>query len=104
MTIATRQFQRHVEDFACGHCGFEVQGNGYTNHCPKCLWSRHVDINPGDRAASCGGMMKPIRIDKKGNDYSVLTKCVSCGHERMNRVLPDDDFEAVIAISKSGAE
>lgn len=23
----------------CEHCSAEVLGTGYTNHCPKCLWS-----------------------------------------------------------------
>ncbi|MBR6751902.1 MAG: RNHCP domain-containing protein, partial [Alphaproteobacteria bacterium] len=44
-----KQFVKRVENFTCAHCGAEVFGNGYTNHCPKCLWSRHVDNNPGDR-------------------------------------------------------
>ena len=43
-------FTRKVEDFTCEHCGREVHGNGYTNHCPHCLHSKHVDVNPGDRA------------------------------------------------------
>ena len=51
------RFTRVVEDFTCGQCGAAVTGDGYTNHCPLCLWSRHVDINPGDRAAECGGLM-----------------------------------------------
>jgi hypothetical protein len=42
-----RTFQRHAEDFACEHCGHLEEGDGYTNHCTHCLWSRHVDINPG---------------------------------------------------------
>ena len=53
-------FTKTVEDFNCAHCGAVVHGNGYTNHCPHCLYSRHVDNNPGDRLATCGGMMRPI--------------------------------------------
>jgi hypothetical protein len=56
-------FTKTVEDFVCEHCGEKVVGDGYTNHCPKCLWSKHVDINPGDRASECQGMMKPINVD-----------------------------------------
>ena len=54
-------FIRKTEDFICEHCGREVRGNGYTNHCPYCLWSKHVDINPGDRAAGCGGLKRNDR-------------------------------------------
>jgi hypothetical protein len=46
-----RNFQRCKEDFRCGHCGHLERGDGYTNHCTACLWSAHVDIQPGDRAA-----------------------------------------------------
>ena len=52
-----KKFIKVKEDFVCEHCGAEVKGDGYTNHCPKCLWSKHVDVHPGDRAAECGGMM-----------------------------------------------
>jgi Zn finger protein HypA/HybF involved in hydrogenase expression len=48
-------FKRTIEDFTCEHCGEQVTGNGFTNHCPQCLWSKHVDIDPGDRLALCGG-------------------------------------------------
>ena len=53
----SKLFERNVEDFVCTVCGQQVEGNGYTNHCPKCLSSLHVDINPGDRASSCYGVM-----------------------------------------------
>ncbi len=99
MTIAPRQFQRRIEDFACGHCGFQVSGSGYTNHCPKCLWSRHVDVNPGDRAAACGGLMEPDGLEKRGEEHLITAKCLICGHERANKVLPEDDFDAVLALA-----
>ena len=57
-----KQFVRRREDFVCEHCGTKVVGDGYTNHCPKCLWSKHVDIMPGDRAEDCQGLMRPIDI------------------------------------------
>jgi hypothetical protein len=97
--MPTKLFQKTVEDFTCEHCGAMVKGSGYTNHCPKCLWSRHVDINPGDRAAACRGMMKPISVETKGDGYMLLQRCVVCGHERRNRVVKGDDFDAVIKLS-----
>jgi RNHCP domain len=98
--VSSKQFQRTIEDFVCENCSFAVKGNGYTNHCPKCLWSKHVDINPGDRAEECGGLMKPISALKKGADYSVLQQCQKCGFERKNKVLPEDDFATLVSITK----
>ena len=39
--------------------GAKLRAMNYTNHCPRCLYSKHVDINPGDRAEQCDGMMEP---------------------------------------------
>ncbi|MCR4284375.1 MAG: RNHCP domain-containing protein [Parcubacteria group bacterium] len=91
----TKKFQRNIEDFVCGHCGARVRGNGYTNHCPKCLWSKHVDVNPGDRGADCGGMMKPVSAEQKSGEWRILHKCEKCGHEKINRLSKDDDFDKV---------
>jgi hypothetical protein len=97
-------FTRKVEDFVCEHCGASVNGNGYTNHCPKCLWSRHVDKNPGDRLEACHGMMEPISIKKKGSTYAITHRCALCGFTRNDSVREDDDFNTVIALSKKIAE
>ena len=67
-------FKRKIEDFVCGNCGENIKGDGYTNHCPKCLWSKHVDINPGDRASDCGGLMEPSKMEAKGGDYDLTHK------------------------------
>lgn len=94
-----KKFQRTKESFTCGHCGFSVSGNGYTNHCPQCLWSKHVDVNPGDRQAKCQGLMKPISVDIKEGEYIILQRCTVCGHERRNKRSPDDSFEAILQVS-----
>ncbi len=96
----SKKFTRNIENFKCEHCGFEVVGNGYTNHCPECLWSKHVDVNPGDRESLCEGMMTPIAIEKDGDKYFVRQKCQKCGFQRRNGVLKDDNFEQVINLSK----
>lgn len=90
-------FQRTKEDFTCEQCGFEVVGNGYTNHCPKCLWSKHVDVHPGDRAATCGGMMEPVEVVLKGGEYNILHRCIVCGFEKRNKASKEDmfNFEAI---------
>jgi len=95
-----KKFTRKIENFICGNCGKTVKGFGYTNHCPHCLWSRHVDINPGDRACDCKGLMKPIDIMQKNGEYVILQKCQKCGFERKNKFCEGDDFEELLRISK----
>ncbi|MCR4325678.1 MAG: RNHCP domain-containing protein, partial [Patescibacteria group bacterium] len=92
-------FQRTIEDFTCGHCGAHVVGDGYTNHCPKCLWSKHVDVNPGDRAAQCGGLMKPIAVEGSSPHYSLVQRCELCGHTKRNAADPSDDTAVLLAIA-----
>ena len=94
----SKTFIKNVEDFVCEHCGFEAKGDGYTNHCPKCLWSKHVDINPGDRAATCGGMMEPVAFLKKGDEYVLTHKCLLCGYEKSNILEDGDDFDVAVKI------
>ena len=57
-----KRFSKNDSGFICGHCGRAVEPLGYSsrNHCPFCLWSLHADVNPGDRASTCGGLMKPV--------------------------------------------
>ncbi len=93
-------FKRTVENFVCEHCGNHVVGNGYTNHCPKCLWSKHVDVFPGDRAESCGGMMEPIALEGGSPEYEIVHRCVRCKNERKNIIAAGDDNDALIAIAQ----
>src|SRR5438128_1119531 len=93
------KFQKKVEDFTCEHCGKEAKGNGYTNHCPYCLWSKHVDMYPGDRAVTCGGMMEPILVEMEGQEYILTHQCQKCGSTKRNKLAPDDDFDVVTKIA-----
>lgn len=88
----SQSFIKNQEDFTCEHCGHAVKGNGYTNHCPKCLWSKHVDVNPGDRAAKCGGLMKAVSYEKNSEGFTILHQCVICGYQKRNKLSPDDDL------------
>lgn len=92
------KFTRTIENFTCEHCGAGVVGNGYTNHCPTCLWSKHVDVQPGDRNANCGGMMKPLRVEGIVDRYVIVLKCEKCGVERKNKTVPED-MEAVVRLA-----
>ena len=95
-----KQFTRVQEDFICGVCGAHITGNGYTNHCPYCLTSRHVDIAPGDRASKCGGLMPAVALETKGGAYVLTQTCVKCGHTRKNKTADNDSFQAILALSK----
>ena len=54
-TKMQKKFTVIDEEFICENCGKKVPKLGYScrNHCPYCLHSKHVDINPGDRAENC---------------------------------------------------
>lgn len=93
-------FIRNIEDFTCAHCGAAVSGDGYTNHCPECLWSKHVDNDPGDRAAMCEGLMEPVRIEGSTPSYRIVHRCQRCGIERSVRVQTHDSAETMISIMK----
>jgi len=94
-----KKFTKTVENFECAHCGTMVFGNGYTNHCPRCLWSKHVDNNPGDRASDCGGMMIPISVETAGNGFIITHKCEKCGKTIRQRSSENDDIDTIIEIS-----
>lgn len=86
--------------FACVHCRTPVPqaalGTRQRNHCPQCLWSQHLDVQPGDRAAGCGGPMEPIAIwARAGGEWALVHRCTQCGAVRTNRVAGDDN-EAVL--------
>lgn len=83
--------------FRCGHCGVDVSldapGTSHRNHCPSCLWSRHLDRNvPGDRKAECPGGMEPIAVTVRGERrWMLIHRCTRCGRLRMNRAAADDN-------------
>jgi len=96
-----KRFQRKKENFVCDKCGFEVIGDGYTNHCPHCLWSKHVDVNPGDREENCKGLMEPFGVEIKSGEYSIWHKCIKCGVKKKNKMSKGDNFDILTDIAKS---
>ena len=96
-----KRFTELDEGFICEHCNKEVQPLGYTSrdHCPHCLYSKHVDINPGDRANSCKGLLKPIGIEKYKDTYKILYQCEKCKETHKNIIAKDDDMNEIIKIS-----
>ena len=95
-----RRFTRCREDFVCDYCGQKVVGDGYTNHCPHCLYSKHVDVNPGDREHQCHGLMQPISIEVKSNGYVITHRCLNCGKEKRNRSASNDCVEVIIKVMR----
>ena len=93
------------EAFVCAHCGLAVPPHGRTarDHCPQCLRSVHVDRVPGDRAADCGGLLDPVAVERRAEDWVISYRCRRCGEHRTNRALldgdPPDDWEQVVALS-----
>ncbi|MBI2482029.1 MAG: RNHCP domain-containing protein [Candidatus Vogelbacteria bacterium] len=85
-------FKKVKEDFGCEKCGAEVAGDGYTNHCSKCLWSKHVDVTPGDRAAQCGGLMEPKVVKLEGGEFIIEHVCVRCGYIKPNKAAKNDEL------------
>ncbi len=85
-----------------------LANGSYRNHCPYCLHSLHVDVNPGDRASDCGGVLEPVAALHSGSKGWVLVhRCRTCGAERRNRAALDDptcpdDYERIVALA-SGA-
>lgn len=98
-TLFFMSFKRTIEDFTCEHCKAKVKGNGYTNHCPKCLWSKHADINPGDRAAVCGGAMEPIAVSIRRGEQVIVHRCVLCSFTRRQTANPADDTARTAELS-----
>lgn len=103
LTPPNKGFSKKKEDFVCEKCGTTVKGNGYTNHCPFCIYSKHVDIKPGDRLATCGGLMKPVRVEGTEKEYRVLHRCLACRYEKVNKTAPEDSIEALVAIIKENS-
>ena len=89
------------EEFVCEVCKKQVSKLEYTarDHCPYCLSSKHLDINPGDRNANCGGILIPVDIEKGKKDiYKIIYKCNKCGEMKKNKVANDDDFDKILEI------
>lgn len=97
-----KKFLMRDENFKCENCNSEVFKLNYTarDHCPYCLYSKHVDINPGDRLNSCQGLLKPIGIEKFKDTYKIVYKCIECGEIHKNIMANDDNFDTIIELSK----
>ena len=95
-------FTKNDNSFICEHCKKEVQPLSYTSrdHCPYCLYSKHVDINPGDRLNTCLGLLKPTGIEKFKDTYKIIYRCEKCKEIHKNIMASDDNMDLIIELSK----
>lgn len=114
------RFNRHNQDFRCGHCqnpvsaSFVLAGVKNRNHCPLCLWSKHVDSqSAGDRLAACKGLMEPVGLTLKKTrkkygpetgELMLVHRCVECEKISINRIAADDDTERIFEVFDSSIE
>ncbi len=96
-----KNFTMRDEEFICENCQKQVSPLGYTarDHCPYCLYSKHVDIMPGDRQNECKGLLKPIDIEKFKDTFKIIYKCQKCNQLHKNIIAKDDDMDLIIKIS-----
>lgn len=107
--------------FRCSNCDqwvpfTEFMGTEHRNHCPFCLWSKHVDLEkPGDRKSKCQAGMKPIGltfkhdgVDKYGSlrqgELMLIHECTGCGKTSINRIAADDNEKAILKVFKESQE
>ncbi len=100
-------------DFRCLHCGYHVSANpilsgvANRNHCPYCLWSRHLDLlAAGDRLSACKAPMRPLGLTMKrslkkysrpgSGELMLVHVCTDCGKIALNRIAADDDLEVLL--------
>jgi hypothetical protein len=110
-------FSRHqcANGFECKHCHAYilldsfVSGVNNRNHCPFCLWSKHVDLfKAGDRLAACKGLMQPVGLSLKQThkkyaqspqgELMLIHRCTGCGDFSINRIAADDDADRMLEV------
>jgi hypothetical protein len=92
------------QEFTCIHCKHRIDarthGTRHRNHCPACLWSRHLDEQPGDRACPCRQPMEPISIEvRRDGEWAIVHRCRGCGVLRTNRIAGDDHTMTLLGLA-----
>lgn len=96
-----KKFNMLDEEFTCENCNYNVKKLEYSarDHCPNCLYSKHVDINPGDRKNKCHGLLEPIGIEKYKDTYKIVYICKTCHQTHKNIMAIDDNYDEIIKLS-----
>lgn len=92
------------DTFNCRVCGRLVvpagAGSAHRNHCPNCLSSLHIDVEPGDRQSDCGGIMEPIAVwVRKSGEWAIIHRCRCCGALSSNRIAADDNPVKLLSVA-----
>ncbi len=97
-----KKFTMKDENFICENCNESVFKLNYTarDHCPHCLYSKHVDIFPGDRDNNCHGLLKPIGIEKFKDSFKIIYRCEKCHQNHKNIIARDDNMDLIIELTK----
>jgi len=101
-------------DFQCAHCSAPVSSARFLsgvhnrNHCPYCLWSRHLDLyKAGDRLSACKEPTQPIALTTKrsrkkyggtGGELMLVHLCTGCEDFSINRIAADDDTGMIMDV------
>ncbi len=95
-----KRFNNNDKEFTCEKCQKFVSKLKYTSrdHCPFCLYSKHVDIFPGDRSNNCLGLLRPIDVEKYKDSYKIIYRCESCHQLHKNIVAIDDTFDKIVEL------
>lgn len=96
-----KKFTMRDENFICENCGKAVEKLNYTarDHCPHCLYSKHVDIMPGDRENECKGLLRPTGIEKFKDTYKIIYRCEKCNQIHKNIMANDDNMDLIIKLT-----
>ena len=97
-----KKFIRKNESFVCLKCGTLVEKHKTSSrdHCNHCLYGLHVDINPGDRANQCKGILKPIGIKISNKKIKIAYNCLKCREKVLCIKAEDDNIEILEKLSK----
>ena len=98
-----KRFNMIDEEFICDNCGKIIKKLEYSarDHCNFCLYSKHVDVLPGDRQNTCKGLLKPIGIEKFKDTYKIIYECQKCKQIHKNIMANDDNYDLIIELSKN---
>lgn len=62
-----------------------------------------MDVDPGDRAEQCGGMMEPVALEGSSPEYWIVHVCTVCKTRRRIRAAVDDDAAALLVVAQRAA-
>lgn len=119
----TKRKEMEHGGFDCSHCSEwapinDQIGTHNRNHCPHCLWSKHLDKEKlGDRKSDCLSGMEPIALTfkKEGSDryeeegrrigeLMLVHECVADGKLRVNRIAGDDNTDQLLYVFQRGLD